>query len=61
MPKKKQRRNCRCHFSLVWYFSGTSATVAPIEHLTGEAASKSMSVKASCGSVYVGSSKKIQR
>lgn len=46
--------------SLGLVFSGTSATVAPIgTTVTVEAASKNMSVKASCGSVYVGSSKKI--
>ena len=46
--------------SLGLVFSGTSATVAPIgTTVTVEAASKNMSVKASCGSVYVGSGKKI--
>ena len=46
--------------SLGLVFSGTSATIAPIgTTVTVEAASKNMSVKASCGSVYVGSSKKI--
>ena len=46
--------------SLGLVFSGTSATIAPIgTTVTVEAASKSMSVKASCGSVYVGSGKKI--
>ena len=46
--------------SLGLIFSGTSATVAPIgTTVTVEAASRNMSVKASCGSVYVGSSKKI--
>lgn len=46
--------------SLGLVFSGTSATVAPIgTTVTVEAASKNMSVKVSCGSVYVGSGKKI--
>ncbi len=46
--------------SLGLVFSGTSTTIAPIgTTVTVEAASKNMSVKASCGSVYVGSSKKI--
>ena len=46
--------------SLGLVFSGTSATIAPIgTTVTVEAASKNMSVKASCSSVYVGSGKKI--
>lgn len=46
--------------SLGLVFSGSAGAVAPIgTTVTVEAASKNMSVKASCGSVYVGSSKKI--
>lgn len=46
--------------SLGLVFSGTSATVAPIETtVTVEAASKNMSVKASNKNVYVGSSAKL--
>lgn len=46
--------------SLGLVFSGSAGAVAPIgTTVTVEAASKNMSVKASCGSVYVGSGKKI--
>nr|WP_294676495.1 hypothetical protein [uncultured Blautia sp.] len=47
--------------SLGLVFSGSAGAVAPIgTTVTVEAASKNMSVKASCGSVYVGSAKKIK-
>ena len=47
--------------SLGLVFSGTSGAVVPIgTTATVQAATRSVSVKASCGSVYVGASKKIK-